>query len=140
MNLGVCKKVEDVNRLYIEIPGDMEEIDEAEKLVIDFLDIRKIRVDLFAIRLILRESLTNAVLYGTGKDPNKVVKLTVEVTDDKKVIIRVKDPGPGFDWKNIPDDFDVLADGGRGIFILRIYSDELRFSDVGNEVTIIKNI
>jgi DNA-binding response OmpR family regulator len=55
--------------------------------------------------------------------------------------ITVRDEGPGFDWRNLPELLpeNLLAYNGRGIFLTKIYYDEVIYNAAGNEVTLIKN-
>jgi CheY-like chemotaxis protein/anti-sigma regulatory factor (Ser/Thr protein kinase) len=54
--------------------------------------------------------------------------------------ITIGDDGRGFDWKNLPavEPENLLAFNGRGIFLTKIYFDEVIFNDAGNEVTLRK--
>ncbi len=53
----------------------------------------------------------------------------------------VRDEGPGFDTSTVPAPHDAHAlerEGGRGLVLMRSFMDEVRFNDVGNEVTMVK--
>jgi CheY-like chemotaxis protein len=53
----------------------------------------------------------------------------------------VADEGPGFDPARLPDPTDpanLERSGGRGLFLVRTFMDEVRFNAVGNEITVIK--
>jgi YesN/AraC family two-component response regulator len=54
--------------------------------------------------------------------------------------IVITDEGSGFNWRTLPDpeDDDFLNYHGRGIFLTRIFYDDVIFNEQGNEVTIIK--
>ncbi len=54
--------------------------------------------------------------------------------------ITIRDDGRGFDWKNLPavEPENLLAFNGRGIFLTKIYFDEVSFNNSGNEVTLRK--
>ncbi len=55
--------------------------------------------------------------------------------------ITIRDEGGGFDWRNLPALLpeNLLAYSGRGIFLTKIYYDEVNYNDDGNEVTLVKN-
>jgi CheY-like chemotaxis protein/anti-sigma regulatory factor (Ser/Thr protein kinase) len=55
--------------------------------------------------------------------------------------ITVRDDGKGFDWRNLPavEPENLLAFNGRGIFLTKIYFDEVLYNDAGNEVTLRKS-
>ncbi len=54
--------------------------------------------------------------------------------------ISIRDEGEGFDWRNLPAlvPENLLAYSGRGIFLTKIYFDEVRYNEGGNEVTLVK--
>jgi CheY-like chemotaxis protein/anti-sigma regulatory factor (Ser/Thr protein kinase) len=55
--------------------------------------------------------------------------------------IAVRDDGHGFDWRSLPavEPENLLAFNGRGIFLTKIYFDEVVYNDSGNEVTLRKH-
>jgi CheY-like chemotaxis protein len=54
--------------------------------------------------------------------------------------ITIRDEGRGFDWRALPEvaPQNLLSYNGRGIFLTKIYFDEVRYNDAGNEVTLRK--
>jgi CheY-like chemotaxis protein/anti-sigma regulatory factor (Ser/Thr protein kinase) len=58
----------------------------------------------------------------------------------ERFVVTVTDEGEGFDWRSLPglDAQSLLTFSGRGIFLTRIYFDEVRYNDRGNEVTLVK--
>jgi anti-sigma regulatory factor (Ser/Thr protein kinase) len=92
----------------------------------------------FAVELLLREALTNAVRHGTGA--GGLVRCEIEWIGNG-VAIRVCDSGSGFDWRKSEHlTCDSRAESGRGIQILRQYSNALRFNESGNSVEVIRVI
>lgn len=94
----------------------------------------------FAIRLALDEALSNAIWHGNGQDPAKQVVVEYEV-DDHSVAVSVRDQGPGFNPNVVPDptrDENLEKPNGRGIMLMRAYMSDVRFSDCGNCVTLVK--
>ena len=59
------------------------------------------RLDL-NFRVGVTEALANAVLYGNRSDPAKIVRVEVAL-DLSRVVLHVKDEGPGFDPSAVPD-------------------------------------
>ncbi len=88
------------------------------------------------------EAVTNAIVHGTKSDPAKQVR--IKVLRDKHILqITVSDEGPGFDIDNIPDPTKpelIEQPDGRGIFLMRNLTDDLKFDKNGAEVTLIFNI
>ena len=69
----------------------------------------------------------------------KKVRIHSSITADS-FQITIGDEGSGFDWRNLPAVIpeNLFTFGGRGIFLTKIYYDEVVYNDAGNEVTLIK--
>ncbi len=92
----------------------------------------------FQAELLLRESLTNAVLHGCAGDPRKQVSCVLRVKPGR-LLIAIQDAGEGFDWRAVWNRSpDVSAVHGRGVEILRQYANCVRFNRKGNVVTIVR--
>jgi serine/threonine-protein kinase RsbW len=90
----------------------------------------------FAVELLLREALTNAVVHGLKGDPMGEVRCEVEYFPGR-ITIRVSDTGEGFDWRpRLHSSAAPLSESGRGIEILRRYSSHLEFDPKGNGVQV----
>lgn len=53
----------------------------------------------------------------------------------------IRDDGPGFDHRQLPDPRDpanLEHLGGRGVLLMRTFMDDIRYNEKGNEVTMIK--
>lgn len=94
--------------------------------------------------LAITEASTNAIIHGNKSDENKLV--TIDVTKENgQLVIVVKDQGKGFDPELIPDPTEsdnLLKDSGRGIYLMRVYMDDLRFNVTpgGTETILILNL
>lgn len=127
--------------LVFELPNDLKCIEEAVEFVVRRCSTcesvgRRVRLN---FRVSLTEALSNAMIYGNGRDPSKRVQVQVLV-ETGCVTARVTDQGPGFDPDRIPDPTtprNRLRECGRGIFLMRKLMDEVRFNDRGNSVTLI---
>ena len=90
------------------------------------------------IMLALNEAATNAIVHGNKNDPNKEVTVTAEVTPER-IEFTVADQGQGFDPGSLPSPLDepnLMKPSGRGVFLMRQFADEVRYSDKGNRVTL----
>jgi DNA-binding response OmpR family regulator len=106
---------------------------------------------LMQLRQAVMEMAHNAIEWGNLHQSDRLVNLTYRVYDDRLEIV-VRDQGPGFDRTRlphaaVPDDpfshLDVreklgLRAGGFGLLICEGMVDEMRYNDIGNEVTLIK--
>jgi CheY-like chemotaxis protein len=68
------------------------------------------------------------------------VHLTYKLSHSEAVFV-IRDEGPGFDPHNLPDPTDpgnMGRVGGRGMMLIRTFMDEVTFTDVGNQITLVK--
>jgi serine/threonine-protein kinase RsbW len=130
--------------LVFELPNDLHCIEEAVEFVVrrcadcDAVA-RKLRLN---FRVGLTEALSNAMIYGNGRDPAKRVRVEVTLATGC-LTARVTDQGPGFDPLAVPDPTtprNRTREGGRGIFLMRELCDEVRFNDRGNSVTLVLHL
>lgn len=130
--------------LVFELPNDVQCIEEAVEFVArrccDCQAVaRRLRLN---FRVGLTEALSNAMIYGNGRDPSKRVRVEVLLRSDC-LTARVTDQGPGFDPSCVPDPTTaphLHRVGGRGLFLMRELMDEVRFNEQGNSVTLILNL
>ncbi len=83
------------------------------------------------------EALSNAAIHGNGLDPCKSVAVSVTVVPGTRVEVEVKDQGHGFDVARLADPTDptqILATGGRGVFLMRRLVDRVDYSEGGSRV------
>ncbi len=107
------------------------------------------------LMLAFREILINAMEHGAGFDPEKVVEVSA-VRTERAHVFYVRDPGPGFRpaevphaaIANPPDDpiahaerraAEGMRPGGFGILLARKIVDEMIYSELGNEVVMVKH-
>jgi anti-sigma regulatory factor (Ser/Thr protein kinase) len=106
--------------------------------------------------LALREILLNAMEHGAAFNPDQVVEVTV-VRTARSLVFHVRDPGAGFRRESIthaatsnPADDPAahmaqreeqgMRPGGYGLLLAAGTVDELIYSEIGNEVLLIKYI
>jgi serine/threonine-protein kinase RsbW len=94
--------------------------------------------DAFALELLLREALANAMDHGGRGDPEKRIRCVIRI-NNKRALISVTDQGPGFDWRTVSQrDRGTDAESGRGLQLYRTYATALRFSRNGTSLTLMK--
>ena len=94
-----------------------------------------------AIELALAEALANAVVHGAKGDPAKIIECDVACEDGRGMLIVVRDPGEGFDPRNIPSPVmgeNIFSNHGRGIYLINQLMDEVKFARNGAEIHMIK--
>jgi serine/threonine-protein kinase RsbW len=127
--------------MVFDLPNDLQRIEETVDFVVSRCTTceevaRKLH---FNFRVSLVEALSNAMIYGNGRDPSKRVQVEV-VLEGSSLAVRITDEGTGFDPRGVPDPTtmpNVNRAGGRGLFIMRTLMDEVRFNDRGHTVTLI---
>lgn len=92
----------------------------------------------FGAELLIREALTNSVVHGCSRNPEKHVCCILRAKKSRFLIV-VRDEGAGFDWRAAWDRSLTLSGAtGRGIPIFRRYANRVRFNPQGNAVSLLK--
>ena len=95
------------------------------------------------ILLTLTEAFKNAVIHGNQNDFNKKVTILFDA-GQKGLSFIVSDEGNGFDFDSVPSPLDVEDDAeaekGRGLFLIRSLSDDVKFTDNGRTVEMVFEI
>ena len=95
------------------------------------------------IELALREALANAILHGNKANRRKKVDLDCYLQKDKSVLLVVRDQGNGFNPHKVSDPTrpeNIYRAGGRGIFLIRHFMDEVEFLRNGAEIHMRKKL
>jgi serine/threonine-protein kinase RsbW len=124
--------------MRLDVPSDLGVVGDAVELVATHippgtLSPRRIS---FNLRTALAEALGNAIRYGTGEDPVKIVRVRIELRPDA-VRIWVQDGGTGFDHGHLPDPTapeNLEREDGRGLFVIRHLVDDVAFNEKGNDI------
>ncbi|MCP4707450.1 MAG: ATP-binding protein [Planctomycetes bacterium] len=130
---------QDAGKFELVMSATLDNIDIADERLTEYLKKQESPADLFALRILLRESMLNAVTHGSDVDPSKEVRLTFEMNAAETVLL-ISDQGAGFDWREYQSNIDSMEEGGRGLALMNIYSDNMTYNDKGNEVTLRKQV
>lgn len=93
--------------------------------------------EIIKVDLALQEALANGIRHGCKEDASKFIQCIVTSDASGELTIVVRDPGPGFDPKAVPDPLkadNLLKSSGRGVFLINQLMDEVAFADGGREV------
>jgi anti-anti-sigma factor len=124
----------------IRFSASLDLLDLAVGETVAFLRRAGATASLFEIKLLLREALLNAVIHGSRLDAGLPVVLEVMTAEDR-LTFSVQDLGPGFDWRSaLTRRAPPEATSGRGLTILALYADAVRFNDAGNRATLTKTV
>lgn len=91
----------------------------------------------YAVGLVLREALNNAVVHGNEMDAHKLVQVRCRCESGKGVWLTVKDQGKGFDPAAVLDAFAaerLEKDRGQGIQLMKSVMDQVCFEGGGTVV------
>ncbi|MEW6536714.1 MAG: response regulator [Candidatus Auribacterota bacterium] len=92
------------------------------------------------VKLAIDEALNNAIKHGNHSNIDKKVKIRTQISP-QKLMVTIRDEGPGFDVSQVPDPKDpsnLHREGGRGVLLISYYMDEVYYNDKGNEVMLVK--
>ena len=88
------------------------------------------------VLIAMTEGVNNAIVHGNKLDETKSVSVSCAI-DQKTLVFRITDEGPGFDYENLPDPTapeNIEKPHGRGVFLMRHLADECAFEDEGRIV------
>ena len=124
----------------LQIPSDIGNLRMVEKAIDDFSAELNLSDEVYGnVMVATMEATNNAIIHGNNSDPNKAVKIIIQL-DDKELKVHVEDQGLGFDFQNVPDPTapeNLEKINGRGIFLMEHLSDEILYLDEGRIATII---
>lgn len=136
MNAGATQ-VGTIATFEMDMPSGLAGVETAVSRIRTFLESSGWDGQWYALHLVLRELLLNAVRHAEHVATTPGVGITVRLMSGGGVELVVNDHGQGWDWAGhewtLPDT-DKTA--GRGLFLVRCYCDSLHFNKSGNTVTI----
>lgn len=90
------------------------------------------------ILLVLSEAVNNAITHGNRQDSGK--KVFINAGLEKDILkVSIRDEGEGFDPDSLADplkDENLLKEGGRGVYLIKQYADDVQFLKNGRELAI----
>ena len=128
-------------KIEFELPSDLALMNG----VLEYLQERVAKLGLIKpdrsnLFVALDEAFVNAVKHGNKSDPNKLVRITAELTP-QEASFTVEDEGEGFDIHQIPDPCDpanLFRTSGRGVLLIYNIMDEVEYNAQGNRVKMVK--
>jgi serine/threonine-protein kinase RsbW len=122
--------------IKISIPSLIENIQIIESFIDNAKESFEINDDLYGnIMISVTECISNAIFHGNQSDSGKLVHLELQM-DAGLLRCSIEDEGNGFDYNQLPDPTDpenIEKVGGRGIFLMKHLSDEVKFEDGGKK-------
>jgi serine/threonine-protein kinase RsbW len=96
--------------------------------------------DAFGLRLCLDEAIQNAITHGNRGDPDKRVAVDIHESPDGWELV-IRDEGSGFRAEDLPDPREpepLERENGRGLWILLLYMDGIRYHEGGRTLVLWK--
>lgn len=125
--------------IKISIPSLIDNIKVIESFIDNAREKFEINDDIYGnIMISVTECISNAIIHGNQKDKEKLVHLEL-IMEDELLKFIVIDEGEGFDQQGLKDPTapeNIEKTGGRGIFLIKHLSDEVKFEDGGKKTTI----
>ena len=94
----------------------------------------------FAVQMLLREALNNAVIHGCDRNPAMQVRCELSIGAES-LQISVEDDGPGFDWRSALQ-FEPISDdleSGRGLLVYKFYAEQIEFNASGSRICLVRD-
>lgn len=136
MNVPISKSRQPRTERQWLLPSRLEAVHGVCKEAGQWVDEQGLSSDRFFIDLILRECINNSIVHAHARDPSKWVRVHLRLRP-KGLLIRVADQGGGFDWNTVwGQTTGDTATSGRGLPVMKMYSDWVRFNRAGNVVTL----
>ena len=145
LSLGNDRLLENVqNHTEITLPSYLHLIPSVALYIIKECQWRGVESEnlLNNISVCADEMLTNALIHGNEKNPEKQITVKLHF-DSERVAFTVRDEGNGFDVENFTHQFEddqLDIPTKRGLFIVNYLMDKVSFNEKGNEITATMNL
>ena len=128
----------------LEITSNPERIHEVEQFIEEIRDYLGFKDDVYGnVMIAVTEAVNNSIRHGNRGDHGKLVRIHCASLNPYRIMMAIQDEGNGFDPDALPDPTapeNVMRESGRGVFLMRQLSDEIRFEDSGRRVEMVFNI
>jgi serine/threonine-protein kinase RsbW len=122
--------------IKISIPSLIENIQVIESFIDNAKESFEIDDDMYGnIMISVTECISNAIIHGNQSNADKMVHLELQMQQGL-LKCSIEDEGNGFDFSNLPDPTEpenIEKLGGRGIFLMRNLSDDVKFEENGKK-------
>ena len=122
--------------IKISIPSLIDNIQVIESFIDNAKEDFEINDDMYGnIMISVTECISNAIIHGNQSNAAKMVHLELQMQPGL-LICSIEDEGSGFDFSNLPDPTEpenIEKLGGRGIFLMRNLSDDVKFEESGKK-------
>ncbi len=115
------------SKIEIRLPSNMEYLGVPDAVLMEIgSDMECCQKALEELGTSVIEACTNAMEHGNALDDHLPIQVIFEI-EEFQVTITVLDEGPGFDFEHWKPSDELMRQRGRGIQIMRGFTDELEF-------------
>ena len=115
------------SRIEIRLPSNMDYLGVPDAVLMEIgSDMECSKQSLEELGTSVIEACTNAMEHGNQLDGVLPIQVIFEV-EDNEITITVYDEGPGFDFEHWTPSDELMRQRGRGILIMREFTDVLEF-------------
>jgi serine/threonine-protein kinase RsbW len=126
--------------IKISIPSLIENIKIIESFIDNAKESFEINDDIYGnIMISVTECISNAITHGNKNDKNKLVHLELTMENDL-LKFTIEDEGLGYDSSKLKDPTapeNIEKIGGRGIFLIKQLTDDVRFEENGRKAILL---
>lgn len=125
--------------IKISIPSLIENIKMIESFIDNAKESFEINDDIYGnIMISVTECISNAIIHGNQSNKNKLVHLELTMENDL-LKFTIEDEGNGYDASELKDPTapeNIEKTGGRGIFLIKQLTDDVKFVDNGKKTVL----
>jgi serine/threonine-protein kinase RsbW len=115
------------SRIEIKLPSDMSYLGVPDVILTEICsELECDQTSLEELGTAVIEACTNAMEHGNQLDPELSIEVIIEV-EDLTITFTVYDHGKGFDFEHWSPSDELMRLRGRGIMIMREFTDDLTF-------------
>ena len=115
------------SRIEVKLPSEMSCLGVPDAVLMEIgSDLDCCRKALEELSTAVIEACTNAMEHGNQLDEERSIEIIFQIAE-LDVTVLVLDQGPGFDFQNWQPSEELMRERGRGILIMREFTDQLEF-------------
>ena len=128
----------------LTFPSNRSNITLVETFIEEVFEDLKIKDEFYGnILVAVTEAVTNAIIHGNNSNDSKMVIVSVDTPKKNSLVFTIEDEWFGFTPEDVPDPTspeNIEKPHGRGIFLMKHLSDNVRFNNNGSSVSVEFNI
>lgn len=128
-----------IDALHLILPSTFDMLDDLVEQTQEYVEARTSDEDLaYRVTLLASEAVTNAIEHGNRLAPDKSARYRLWSVGEG-FEFTVEDEGEGFDFDAVQSPLaaeNLLADGGRGLFLMRELATSIEYENEGRRVRV----